>query len=86
MAGDAKSRHAVGARQHAGGKVGGACALRAYVGALIVEEHIVHRQQHTVRIRRDADAVSLLAGVGCRDEILAAVFDPFDRPTETQRP
>ncbi len=85
MAGDAIGRHAIRPRQHSGREIRNGRAMRAHVGALIVEEFAVDRQDAAFRIDRGAHAIVLLARMVGGDEMLAPVLDPFHRPAEPQR-
>ena len=59
--------------------------MRAHIGALVVEEFIVDRQDMSLFVDRGADAVALLARVIGGDQMLAPVLDPFHRPAKPQR-
>ena len=83
MSGHLVVRDAIGPRQHAGGEVDDAGAVRAHIGALVVEEHVVDAEDVAVGIDRGADLVALLARMVGGDEMLVAVLDPLHRPTET---
>ncbi len=63
MACNAKGRHAVGTGEHARGQVRRAHAVSADIGALIVKEHGIDRQQPPIFTGGDAGAVKLLARV-----------------------
>jgi hypothetical protein len=77
--------HAVRTRQHARGQVGHTRAVRAHVGALVVEELVVDRQDAATGVDRRAHAMTLLARVVARHQVLPAILDPLYGAAETQR-
>ena len=72
--------NAVGARQHRGGEIGHSCRVRPHIGALIVENLILERENMSLAIDCRADVMVLLARMIGSDEMLAAVLDPLYRP------
>ena len=59
--------------------------MGADVGALVGPEFVVDAEDEASRIDRCPDPVNLIARMVGRDQVLAAVLDPFDRPAEAQR-
>src|SRR5262245_9321092 len=55
------------------------------IGALVMKEGVVDRQDMAVAVDRRADVVALLARVIGRHQMLAPVLDPFDRAPKAQR-
>ena len=53
--------------------------MGAHIGALVVEELVVDREDAAVGVDRGADAVALLARMVGGDQMLAPVLDPFHR-------
>ena len=82
VAGGAIGADLVGAGEHAHGPPDDARAMGAHIGALVVEEFVVDAEQPPVSVHRGADAVALLARMVGRDQVLAAVLDPFHRTAE----
>ena len=82
MAGGAIGGNLVGAGEHAHGAPDHAGAVGAHIGALVVKEFVVDAEQAAVPVHRRADPVALLARMVGRDQVLAAVLDPFHRPAE----
>ena len=82
MAGGAIGADLVGAGEHAHGAPHHAGAVGAHIGALVVEEFVVDAEQAPILVHGRADAVALLARMVGRDQVLAAVLDPFHRAAE----
>ena len=78
MADGAIGRHAIGPRQHGCGQIGHGRRVRAHIGAVIVKEFVVDREDAAVGIDGGADVMLLLARMVGGDQVLAAVLDPFD--------
>ncbi len=75
-------RDPVRPRQNAADHRGDAGRVGAHIGALVVPELVIKREDDAVGIDSGADAVALLARVIGADEMLAPVLDPLDRPPE----
>ena len=58
---------------------------KAPVRALIAHDVGFNREESAIRIRGDTDEHVLVAGVAGREEVLATILDPFDRPAESKR-
>ena len=82
MADGAVGRHAIGPGQHGGGKVGHGRRMRAHIGAVVVEKFIIDAEDVALRIDGGAHAMMLVTRMIGGDQVLAAVFDPFDRALE----
>ena len=78
-------RDAIGPRQHGSGEIGHRHRVGAHIGALIVKDLVVDRENAPVAIDRGAHAMLLLARMIGGDQMLAAILDPFDRPLQAQR-
>ena len=59
--------------------------MGAHIGALVVPELVVEREDHPRSIDPGAHLVALFARVVGGNEVLAPVLDPFDRPAEPHR-
>ena len=59
-------------------------ALRR-VGALVVDHAAAHAEQPAVVVERDLEIPILVALLDRRQEMLAPILDPFDRPPQHQR-
>ena len=59
--------------------------MRAHIGTLVVKELVVDAEDAAFRIDGCTDAMELLAGVVGRDQVLAAILNPFHRPAEADR-
>ena len=79
------SREAIGAQQHGGGEIWHRRSVGAHIGALIVEKLAVDGEEPAGFVDRGADVVMLLARVISRDQVLAAILDPFHRTLKPQR-
>ena len=78
-------RNAIRARQHRRGQIGDRGRMGAHVGALIVENLVVEREDAAVAVDRGAHVMLLLARMIGGNQMLAAILDPFDRPPQAQR-
>ena len=78
-------RHPIRAGQDARRHVHDSCGMGAHIGALVVEINVVDGEDDAVGIDRGADLVQLLARMIGRDQMLAAVLDPFHRAIEVYR-
>ena len=78
-------RHAVRPRNESADHHGDADGVRAQIGALIVPELVVDRENAAVAIHGGPDLVGLLTRMVGADQVLAAVLDPFHRPAEPHR-
>ncbi len=84
MPGRLVCRHDVWAGQHRRGQVRHGDPVGANIAALVVPELVLDREQSTIGGRRGADMVDLVARLVGGDQVLAPVFDPFDRPPQSQ--
>ncbi len=72
-------RHPIRPRQDARRHVHDARRVGAHISALVVEIAVVDGEDDAVSVDRGADLVQLLARMIGRDQMLAAVLDPFHR-------
>ena len=59
--------------------------MGAHVGALVVEDLVLDRQNAAVAIDGGAGVMVLLARMVRGDQVLAAILDPLDRPAQAHR-
>ncbi len=85
MPGNAVGGYVVRPGQHARGAIGHARAVGPHVSALVVEEFVVEPEDASFGIDRHANFVPLLAGMVAGHQVLAAVLDPFHRPSQLER-
>ena len=79
------ARHAVRPRQHAAGHHRDARRMGAHIGAVVVVDHVVDRQDFALLGAGGAHLVVLVARVVGGDQVLAAILDPFHRTVEPHR-
>ena len=85
MGAGAVGRDQVRARQHRRREVDDGDAVAPHVGALVGKDLVVEPEDEAARIDGGADAVHLVARVVEREQVLAPVLDPLDRPAEPGR-
>ena len=78
-------RYDIGAGQHGRGQIRDRGGVGPDVGALVRPEFDLEAEDEAARIDRSAHLVHLIARVVGRDQMLAAVLDPFDRPAQAAR-
>ena len=78
-------RHAVRSRNKSADHHGDADGVGAQIGALVVPELVVDREDVSVAIHRGPDPVGLFARMVGADQVLAAVLDPFHRAAKPHR-
>ena len=59
--------------------------MGAHIGALVVEDLVLDRENAAVAIDGGANVVTLLARMVRGDQVLAAILDPLDRPAQAHR-
>ena len=59
--------------------------MGAHVTALVVDEFVIEGENVPVGVDRGAHFVALLARMIGRDQVLAPILDPFNRPPQAQR-
>src|SRR5690348_18107690 len=86
MSADPVVRQPVRSRKHAARRVHDSCAMRADVGALVVEELVIDPEQASVPVDRGADPMMLLARVVGSHQMLAAILRSEEHTSELQSP
>src|SRR6266508_3380078 len=76
--------YAIRAGKHSRREIDHARAMRAHIGALIVKELVIDRQNAAVAIDGGANFVPLLPRMIGGDEMLVTILDPLHRVPETQ--
>src|SRR5581483_11435396 len=72
--------NAVRPGQHGGGEIGYGCRVRTHIATLVVKTFVIYGEDDAFAIDRRPHPVLLLPRMIGRNEMLAAVLDPLDRP------